>query len=50
MFLQQGWFGNSSAFDVMLNPTSIGSEDLNRILPSDDLPSLFARQVCTQVI
>jgi len=43
--LQPGWFGNSSAFEVMLNSSAVDEEDRNRILPSDDLPSLFTRQV-----
>jgi len=43
-FFRPGWFGNSGAFEVMLNSSSVDEEDRNKILSTDDLPILFARQ------
>jgi hypothetical protein len=42
---QPSWFGNSSAFDNLLNAGAVDSDPQNQILPTDDLPSLFAKQV-----
>lgn len=37
------WFGNSSAFDALLHPPKSLAMTNQSILPSDDLPSLFAK-------
>jgi hypothetical protein len=43
------WFGNSSAFDAMLNPAKINNGTMSNgsdaVLPTDDLPTAFAKQV-----
>jgi hypothetical protein len=42
------WFGNSSAFDAMLNPAKINNGTMSNgsdaVLPTDDLPTAFAKQ------
>lgn len=39
------WFGNSSAFDALLNASKMNSQGNVAILPTDDLPTVFAKQV-----
>ena len=44
------WFGNSSAFDALLNGSKLNNNqppsNVGVILPTDDLPTVFTKEVC----